>query len=362
MTRIFSSIIAVTIASLLFAGLMPAKADAQLSVGVGISVGSAPPPIPYYAQPPVPGPGYIWQPGYWAWGPYGYYWVPGTWVAAPSIGLYWTPGYWAFVGGVYSWDPGYWGPSIGFYGGINYGYGYYGSGYVGGSWRSGHFWYNRAVSNVNINVAGRYAYSNRTVVRSWNNRVAYNGGPHGIAARATAVQQRAYSQRRMGMTSAQQQHAAYAQRDPASRYSTNHGNPAVAAARTPYSAHNTPAQVRSNPSRTVTESHARTTGYQPHTEAHPAAAPAHAAPAHAAPAYHAPAAHPAAPAHAAPAYHAPAHAAPAYHAPARPAYHAPARPAAPAYHPAARPAMPAAHPAPAHPAPAAPRPRGSMRP
>ena len=41
----------------------------------------APPPLPVYLQPPVPGPGYLWSPGYWNWDPaFGYYWVPGTWV------------------------------------------------------------------------------------------------------------------------------------------------------------------------------------------------------------------------------------------------------------------------------------------
>ena len=37
-------------------------------IGVGISVSLAPPPLPIYEQPPIPGPGYIWTPGYWAWG------------------------------------------------------------------------------------------------------------------------------------------------------------------------------------------------------------------------------------------------------------------------------------------------------
>ena len=36
---------------------------------VAISVTIAPPPLPLYAQPPIPGDGYIWTPGYWAWDP-----------------------------------------------------------------------------------------------------------------------------------------------------------------------------------------------------------------------------------------------------------------------------------------------------
>ena len=48
-------------------------AHAQISINITI----APPELPVYDQPPLPAPGYIWIPGYWAWGPDGYYWVPG---------------------------------------------------------------------------------------------------------------------------------------------------------------------------------------------------------------------------------------------------------------------------------------------
>jgi hypothetical protein len=40
---------------------MPVASRAQ----VGISVAIAPPPLPVYAQPPIPAPGYLWTPGYW---------------------------------------------------------------------------------------------------------------------------------------------------------------------------------------------------------------------------------------------------------------------------------------------------------
>jgi len=61
---------------------------------IGISIAFAPPELPVYEQPPVPGDGYIWTPGYWAYGDDDYYWVPGTWVMAPERGLLWTPAYW----------------------------------------------------------------------------------------------------------------------------------------------------------------------------------------------------------------------------------------------------------------------------
>src|SRR5579871_130477 len=97
----------------------PLAANAQISVSIGVE----PPPLPVYVQPPIPGDGYMWTPGYWAWdGDFGdYYWVPGTWVQAPFVGALWTPGYWGWAGGNYAWHAGYWGDHIGFYGGVNYG-------------------------------------------------------------------------------------------------------------------------------------------------------------------------------------------------------------------------------------------------
>src|ERR1700753_2522392 len=48
--------------------------------GAEITANEAPPPLPDYEQPPAPDEGYLWTPGYWAWGGGGgYYWVPGTW-------------------------------------------------------------------------------------------------------------------------------------------------------------------------------------------------------------------------------------------------------------------------------------------
>ena len=49
------------------------------------------------------------------------------------------PGYWAWRDDVSLWSAGYWGPRDGFYGGINYGFGYAGFGYEGGRWENGEF-------------------------------------------------------------------------------------------------------------------------------------------------------------------------------------------------------------------------------
>jgi hypothetical protein len=114
------------LASTMAAGFisLASPASAQIAVGIGISVHVAPPVLPVYVQPPCPVEGYLWTPGYWAWGPAGYYWVPGVWMRPPAVGVLWTPGYWGYAGGVYGWHAGYWGPHIGFYGGVNYGFGY----------------------------------------------------------------------------------------------------------------------------------------------------------------------------------------------------------------------------------------------
>jgi hypothetical protein len=208
---------------------LPNPSSAQVAVGISVRIG--PPPLPVYAQPVCPGPDYMWAPGYWAWGPGGYYWVPGTWILAPEPGLLWTPGYWGFAGGLYVWHPGYWGPRVGFYGGINYGFGYFGVGFVGGEWRGRHFAYNRAVTNVNIHVV-RNVYVNRTVVRNVQvNRVSYNGGPKGINARPTREQTQNY--RHFERTAEQVHHEREARDNRAFRYSDNHGRPPVATTQHP---------------------------------------------------------------------------------------------------------------------------------
>ena len=136
------SILARTVGTTMLAGALlmaPQAAQARVFVSVGI----APPAIPVYAQPDCPGDGYIWTPGYWAYTDDGYQWVEGAWVLAPYTGALWTPGYWGYNDGAYLWNAGYWGTSIGYYGGINYGFGYFGVGFYGGYWNHGAFFYNR---------------------------------------------------------------------------------------------------------------------------------------------------------------------------------------------------------------------------
>jgi hypothetical protein len=204
-------------------------AQASPGVGVAVSVAIAPPDLPVYAQPPCPGDGYIWTPGYWAWDPdfADYYWVPGTWVLAPQPGFFWTPGFWAWGGSGFVFTVGYWGPVVGFYGGINYGFGYFGDGYVGGRWDHGHFFYNTAVSNVNVTVI--HNTYRTTVVNNEVTRVSYNGGNGGIAARPTPEQEAAARERHVGPVAAQTQQVNDARNNRDLRASVNHGKPGIAA-------------------------------------------------------------------------------------------------------------------------------------
>jgi len=220
---------------LLFALLflaIPAISQAQVAVGISIRVG--PPPLPVYVQPPPPYPGYIWTPGYWAYGPDGYYWVPGTWVEPPVVGVLWTPGYCGWRDGFYVWNAGYWGPHVGFYGGINYGFGYTGVGFVGGAWRGGVYSYNRAVTNVNTtNVTIVHNTYNTTVVNNnttvVNNHTSFNGGPGGINARPTMAEQQAFRDHHIAPTNMQMQHQQSAGSNRQFLASVNHGAPSVAA-------------------------------------------------------------------------------------------------------------------------------------
>lgn len=203
----------------------PHRAEASVSVGVGISVGTPPPPLPVYVQPVIPGPGYIWVPGYWAWGDDGYYWVPGTWVLPPYVGALWTPGWWGWSGGLYVFHMGYWGRHVGFYGGINYGFGYGGVGYAGGYWRGGAFFYNRSVNRIdNVHITHVY---NTTVNNVSVNRTSFNGGRGGINARPNAQEMAFARESHMPAVAAQTRQSTVASRDPSMRASFNRGAPAI---------------------------------------------------------------------------------------------------------------------------------------
>jgi hypothetical protein len=175
----------------------------------------------------------------------------------------WTPGYWAFGNGGYVFNAGYWGPTVGFYGGVNYGFGFTGIGYEGGFWRGGVFSYNRAVNNFGgVHITNVY---NKTVVNVRPGGPAFNGGPGGIDRRATPAELAASKERHVEPTSAQLEQRQAASKNRELLASANHGHPAIAAT-----------------SRPGDFSHAAAAPH-PVTEARPAAEP-HAVAEHAAPA------------------------------------------------------------------------------
>ncbi len=228
--KIFRSVRLMLLA--LLVSLIPASSFA----GVFISVGFAPPILPVYDQPPCPEPGWMWTPGYWAYGPEGYYWVPGTWVPAPYEGALWTPPYWGWQGGLYIFHPGYWGRHVGYYGGVNYGFGYMGIGFVGGMWRGHDFVYNTAVMHVDERrihntYMDRQNVDRYTVARG--SRVAYSGGPGGIRHDAAPEERFAEHDQHMGATSFQHSHESSAMSDRSSYFKSNNGRPSYGAVQRP---------------------------------------------------------------------------------------------------------------------------------
>ena len=144
-------------------------AEPNLYSDEGVRATAAPPPLQDYEQPPCPEDGDLWTPGYWAWNDGGYFWVRGDWVRAPRVGVLWTPGYWEYLDTAYVFHRGYWAPYVGYYGGINYGFGYFGSGFSGGRW-----------------VGNSFAYDKSVYARSSHVQVSYHGGPGGTSLAATA--------------------------------------------------------------------------------------------------------------------------------------------------------------------------------
>ena len=198
------------------------------SAQVRITVGFGPPALPVYEQPICPGDGYIWTPGYWGWDTDAedYYWVPGTWVLAPEVGYLWTPPWWGWDNDVFLFHDGFWGPHIGFYGGIDYGFGYFGVGFVGGRWDNGHFFYNHSYANINV-VDIHNVYEERVNVTE--NHISYNGGQGGLRARPTPGEEAAGRDRHIAAVAAQTEHINAARGNRELRASVNQGKPPIAA-------------------------------------------------------------------------------------------------------------------------------------
>ena len=121
----------------------------------------------------------------------------------------------------YVFHDGYWAPEVGFYGGIDYGFGYTGDGYEGGYWNNGAFFYNTAVNNItNSSVTNVF---HKPVTDRNRSRISHNGGPGGVRARPTSAQLAIAREHRVPATAEQRRHAEAAARNPAMALSHNHG-------------------------------------------------------------------------------------------------------------------------------------------
>ncbi|HKE25543.1 MAG TPA: hypothetical protein VKB88_24465 [Bryobacteraceae bacterium] len=191
-----------------------------------------PPALPDYTQPECPGENYIWTPGYWNYADAGYYWVPGAWVMAPYVDALWTPPYWDYYGSRYVLRAGYWSRHIGYYGGINYGFGYTGMGFYGGYWDTGgQFVYNRDVTRINTRVVHDY-YRHSVVNYTPVNRVSYNG-PGGIVRQPVTAELAVRRESRMNALPVQLEHMRSAAVDRSQLAAANRGRPATAALQRP---------------------------------------------------------------------------------------------------------------------------------
>jgi len=189
-----------------------------------------PPPLPEYEQPELSQPGYLWTPGYWSYtegSGGGYYWVPGAWVAPPLPEYLWTPSYWGWDGHRYKFHYGFWGPHVGFYGGINYGFGYTGAGYHGGYWKDKHFFYNTQVNRVNPTMVRNVYVHPVTIIN--NNHFSFNG-PRGVQARPTLAEVSVYHEQVVPPMHSQISHQQMAAGNHEMLFSENRGKPAEPAA------------------------------------------------------------------------------------------------------------------------------------
>ena len=146
----------------------------------------------------------------------------------------------ALAGGLYGWHGGYWGPHVGFYGGVNYGFGFGGVGFVGGEWRGGVFAYNSAVANfgsvhvtnVYENRTDRYAkhHCELTTMSASTAKAVLRRVPRAGELQAEHEQ---HSKPRRNQT----QHMNFAARTARNSPSVNHGAPGTPAASNPKAYH-----------------------------------------------------------------------------------------------------------------------------
>src|SRR5215831_17440464 len=71
-------------------------------------VRTAPPPARVQVRGRAPGPGFVWQPGYYRWGRGAYRWRPGIWVRPPARRAVWVAPRWHHSRRGWYRSPGFW--------------------------------------------------------------------------------------------------------------------------------------------------------------------------------------------------------------------------------------------------------------
>ena len=98
---------AIRCAVLAVASLASAALAAPASAQVYVNL--APPAPIVETRPAIPGPGYAWRRGYWAWNGNRYVWSHGLWARPPHAGQAWIAGRWVQGSrGRWHWIPGHW--------------------------------------------------------------------------------------------------------------------------------------------------------------------------------------------------------------------------------------------------------------
>ena len=212
----------------------PGVNDPSAGDGTDDQADQPPPPLFDYDQPTAPGPYFFWCPGYWAHSSRGFFWVPGQWARAPFYGALWTPPYWSWSGSRSLFHHGYWAHHIGFYGGINYGFGYIGTGYFGGYWRGRDFYYNLAVTSADTTTiptvyTHAVTYNGISYSAHSTGYTSYNGGPGGLSVLPTPAERAVARGPHMRETAPQETLSRAFAHNPEAAYSQNQGHPARAA-------------------------------------------------------------------------------------------------------------------------------------
>lgn len=222
-----------------------------------ITVWYPPPALPVYVQPRCAQPGLIWTPGYWLYDPNGYFWVPGAWVSPPYKGALWTPPYWSRPNS-YVFHEGHWALHVGYYGGVNYGFGYQGVGFSGGVWRGDDFAYNTDLANVDSQLVHLTYVNLAAAILGFvpnPSHTSYSGGTGGVQHDPTPQEIQAQNDAVQGPTAYQVQIVETARMDHASYAKNNNGHPGtLALAATPTGDVAPPAQRVDDSSRDQTVS------------------------------------------------------------------------------------------------------------